>query len=56
MVFAPLHRAVAAGKGFNPLERIVLSGEQLLIAFGILLLGSVAVYYTKRFRVVVLRG
>lgn len=55
MVFAPWHRAATVGKGFNPLDRIVLSGEQLLIAFGILLLGSVVVYYTKRFRVVMVR-
>jgi sporulation integral membrane protein YlbJ len=55
MVFAPMNRAVAVSKGFNPIDRIVLSGEQLLICFGILLLGSLAVYYSRRFRVVITR-
>lgn len=55
MVFAPMSRAVTVGKGFNPIDRIVLSGEQLLLCFGILLLGSLVVYYSKRFRVVVLK-
>jgi sporulation integral membrane protein YlbJ len=56
MALAPLARAVNVCKGFNPINRIILSGEQLLIAFGILLVGSVIVYYSKRFKIVIEKG
>ncbi len=55
MVFAPLNRTVEVSKGFNPISRMILSGEQLLICFGILLLASLTVYYSRRFRLVVIR-
>jgi sporulation integral membrane protein YlbJ len=55
MVLAPFHRAVAVSKGFNPVDRIVLSGEQLLLCFGILLLGSLIMYYSRRFRIIAVK-
>lgn len=52
MVFAPFNKAVPVGKGFDPIDRIILSGKQLLLCFGILLVSSLAVYYSRRFRIV----
>jgi sporulation integral membrane protein YlbJ len=50
-VLAPLHRAVAATR-WNPIDRLVLSGQQMLAVLGILLLASLAVYISKRYALV----
>ncbi len=55
-VFAPLrnHLAVSApvGKGFNPLERIVFSGEQILVILGLFILLSSFIYFHQRYRII----
>lgn len=55
-VFAPLrnHPAVSAsaGKGFHPLDRIIFSGEQLLVILGLLILLSSLIHFHRRYRVV----
>jgi sporulation integral membrane protein YlbJ len=51
-VFAPLERHLAVGKVFHPLDRIIFSGEQLLIILGILLFCSILIYYSRRYRIV----
>ncbi len=55
-VFAPLrnHLAVNApvGKGFHPLDRIVFSGEQILVILGLLILLSSFIYFHQRYRII----
>ncbi len=52
-VLAPVvHSVVAAGRTFNPVERVVFSGRQILLILGILLLCSLAIYFSKRYRLV----
>ncbi len=49
-VFAPISKALPVSR--SPWERIVFSGQQLLLIFGILLLLSLAVYWSRKFAVV----
>lgn len=55
-VFAPLghHVTVSArgGGGFHPLDRIIFSGEQLLVILGLLILLSLFIYFHGRYRIV----
>jgi len=51
-VFAPVLKTIPTNHSFNPWERMIFSGQQLLMIFGILLLLSLAIYFSKRFAVV----
>ncbi len=55
-VFAPLRNYPAvsapAGKGFHPLDRIVFSGEQLLVILGLLILLSAFIHFHQRYRII----
>lgn len=51
-VLAPLTQALPVTMGFNPLERIILSGVELLIGFGILVLAAVLVFLSRRYHLV----
>ncbi len=55
-VFSPLrnHLAVSApmGKRFHPLDRIVFSGEQILVILGLLILLSSFIYFHQRYRII----
>jgi sporulation integral membrane protein YlbJ len=51
-VLAPLMRAVPVTAGFDPINRIIFSGKQLVIGFGILLGVSLLVYLSKKYRLV----
>ncbi len=51
-VLAPFSRRIPVGQGFNPLDRVVFTGRQLLLIIGILLVCSVAVYWFRRYRIV----
>ncbi len=51
-VLAPVVHTVSAGHSFNPVERMVFSGRQILLILGILLLCSLGIYFSKRYRLV----
>ncbi len=51
-VMAPVARALPAAPKFDPVNRIVFSGAQLLMILGILLACSLGVYLSKRFALV----
>lgn len=52
MVFAPFTRVASGAKPFNLLDRWTFSSEQLLVILGLLIICSLGVYYSKRFRIV----
>jgi sporulation integral membrane protein YlbJ len=51
-VYAPLVRHQVFSKSFNPIDRLVFSGGQLLLILGILLICSILLYYNRRYRIV----
>ncbi|HBE79643.1 MAG TPA: sporulation integral membrane protein YlbJ [Firmicutes bacterium] len=55
-VFMPLAQGYSLGKVLNPLNRIIFSGKQLLIITGILLVCSLGIHYSRRYRIVFTKG
>jgi sporulation integral membrane protein YlbJ len=51
-VFAPLAHQHLMGKAFNPIDRIIFSGQQLLIIIGVLLLCSILIYFIQNYRII----
>jgi sporulation integral membrane protein YlbJ len=45
-------RALPVAAKFNPLDRVILSGRQMLFAVGLMLLGGVLAWLSKRFAIV----
>lgn len=54
-VFLPVNRHLTAVNSFNPVDRIVFSGRQLVIIFGVLIVCSGLIYYSKRYRLIYLK-
>lgn len=52
MVTAPVVAKLPLSKGFNPIERIILSGKQILVVIGVLLLLSFLVQIHKYYRMI----
>lgn len=55
-VFAPLGQHLTLSKSFNLIDRIVFSGEQLLVIMGVLLISSILIYLSQRYRVVITKS
>ena len=55
-VIAPVTGTAPRSHGFNPLDRIVFSGRQILVIVGVLLLCSLGVYFSKRYSLVSVKG
>lgn len=55
-VFLPYACSIPAGKSFNPIQRIIFTGQQQLIILGILLLCSILIYLSKRYLLVYRKG
>jgi sporulation integral membrane protein YlbJ len=55
-VFAPLAKGYSPGKVFNPINRIIFSGRQLLIITGVLLVCSICIHYSRRYRIIFGKG
>lgn len=53
-VFAPFARLAPVTLRFDPLDRILLSGMELLIGFGILILAALVVLLCRRYRLVLM--
>ncbi|HEX7713538.1 MAG TPA: sporulation integral membrane protein YlbJ [Bacillota bacterium] len=51
-VFAPFARLAPVTLKFNPLDRILLSGVELLIGFGVFILAALVVFLCRRYRLV----
>ncbi|MCL6588821.1 MAG: sporulation integral membrane protein YlbJ [Firmicutes bacterium] len=51
-VMGPLMRAVPVAAGFDPIDRIIFSGRQLVLGFGILIGLSLLVYFSRKYRLI----